>query len=77
MNVSITLVREALKKLAKDGLIKIIPNKGVVTYKFIIQDFYEIYDIRLQFESLVIELLIKFCYELDGHLFILGGYNLI
>jgi len=59
MNVSVTPVREALKKLEKDELIKIIPNKGAVINKFTIKDVHEIYDIRLKLESLAVELLIE------------------
>ena len=58
MNVSVTPVREAFKKLEKDELITIIPNKGAVINKFTIKDVHEIYDIRLKLESLAIELLI-------------------
>lgn len=59
MNVSITPIREALKKLEKDGLINIIPNKGAVINQFTFKDVKEIYDIRLQLESMAIELLMK------------------
>ena len=59
MRVSITPIREAFKKLEKDGLVRIIPNKGAVVTKLTIKDVNEIYDIRGQLESLAVELLIK------------------
>lgn len=59
MDVSITPVREALKKLEKDGLIRIIPNKGAEINDFTIKDINEIYDVREKLESLAVEMLIK------------------
>jgi len=59
MKVSVTPVREALKKLDKDGLVKIIPNKGAIVVKLTLKDVVEIYDIRKQLESLAMELIIK------------------
>lgn len=59
LNVSITPVREALKKLEKDGLIVINPNKGAVIKKLTFKDICEIYDIRLILESLAVESIFK------------------
>jgi len=59
MNASITPTREALKKLEKDGLVKIIPNRGAMVINLTLRDVIEIYDIRKQLESLAIELFIK------------------
>jgi len=59
MDVSITPTREALKKLEKDGLVKIIPNRGAMVINLTLRDVIEIYDIRKQLESLAIELFIK------------------
>jgi len=59
MKVSITPVREAFKKLDKDGLVKIIPNKGAIVTVLTLKDIVEIYDLRRQLESLAVELIIK------------------
>jgi len=59
MNVSITPVREALKKMEKDGLVKIIPNKGAIVISLTFRDVIEIYDLRKQLELLAVELFIK------------------
>lgn len=59
MKVSITPVREAFKKLDKDGLVKIIPNKGAIVTVLTLKDIVEIYDLRRQLESLAIELITK------------------
>jgi len=57
MKVSITPVREALKKLEKDGLIKLVPNNGAIVIVLRIRDVIELYDIRRQLECLAVELL--------------------
>jgi len=57
MKVSITPVREAFKKLEKDGLIRIVPNNGAIVIVFTLRDVVELYDIRRQLECLAVELL--------------------
>ena len=52
LGVSRTPVREALKQLAKDGLIEIIPNKGAVVVPFNEKDIEDIYEIRMRIEGL-------------------------
>lgn len=57
MKVSIISVREALKKLEKDGLVEIIPNNGAIVITFTLRDIIELYDLRRQLECLAVELL--------------------
>ncbi len=57
MGVSITPVRESLKKLEKDGLVKLVPNNGAMVIDLGIRDVIELYDLRRQLECLAIELL--------------------
>ncbi len=52
LGVSRTPVREALKQLAKDGLIEIVPNKGAVVVPFSEKDITDIYEIRMKIEGL-------------------------
>ena len=59
MNVSMTPVREALKKLEKDGLVAILPNRGAIVISLTLRDVIEIYDLRKQLELLAVELFIK------------------
>jgi len=56
-NVSITPIREALKKLEKDELVTIITNKSARVVNIKYADIIEIYDIREALEALAIELL--------------------
>jgi DNA-binding GntR family transcriptional regulator len=56
MNVSHTPVREALRDLAKEGLINIIPNKGSYVASLEAKDIEEIYTLRLVLEQLSIKL---------------------
>jgi len=57
LRMSITPIREALKKLEKDGLIEFVPNKGAVVVNIFLEDVIEIYDIRSSLECLAIQLL--------------------
>lgn len=57
MEVSITPVREALKKLEKDGLVELAPNNGAMVIDLGLRDIIELYDLRRQLECLAIELL--------------------
>ncbi len=52
LGVSRTPVREALKQLAKEGLIEIVPNKGAVVVPFSEKDINDIYEIRMKIEGL-------------------------
>jgi len=52
LGVSRTPVREALKQLELQGLVKSTPNKGTVVTGITTQDIYDIYTIRMKIEGL-------------------------
>ena len=56
LNVSRTPVREALTMLAKDGLVKWIPRRGMFVIQLGRKDVEEVYDIRRALEGLAVEL---------------------
>ncbi|MDI3481058.1 MAG: hypothetical protein PWQ97_713 [Tepidanaerobacteraceae bacterium] len=59
MRVSRTPIREALRKLEAEGLIKHVPRKGVVVKGFSPEDIIEIYSIRQALEALAITYTVK------------------
>lgn len=58
LNVSATPVREAFRTLASEGLVEIIPWKGVVVKKFSNDEVLEVYQCREVLEVLAVELAI-------------------
>jgi DNA-binding GntR family transcriptional regulator len=54
-SMSRTPVRDVLRLLEKDGLIRIIPNRGAQVYAFTVDDLEDIYEIRRVLESLALE----------------------
>ncbi len=56
MNVSSTPVREAFRRLASEGLVKIIPWRGVVVQEFSFQKLVEVYQCREALEVKAIQL---------------------
>lgn len=54
LNISRTPVRESLKQLEREGLVKYIPRLGVVVNKITKEDVIEIYKIRSSLELLVV-----------------------
>jgi DNA-binding GntR family transcriptional regulator len=52
LGVSRTPLRDAINRLAKDGLVSIQPRKGASVQKFSIDDVMEVYDIRIALEGL-------------------------
>lgn len=52
MGVSRTPVREALRQLEREGLVRIIPNKGTYVVGISAQDMKDIYEIRASLEGL-------------------------
>jgi len=65
MNVSATPVREAFKRLSVEGLVKIIPWKGVFVQTYSEKEIKETYQCRIALEVLAIQLAINFIDE-DG-----------
>ena len=56
MGVSNTPIREAIKKLESENLVKIIPNKGIIVKEINIDDFQEILQIRAFLDGLIAKL---------------------
>lgn len=59
LNISRTPVREALKQLELEGLVKSIPNKGVYVLGFSHRDINDMLEIRFALEGLAIQLAIE------------------
>lgn len=54
-NVSRTPVRDAIKKLADDGLVDLIPNRGAFVRGFSEQDFFDMQILRTMYEVKAVE----------------------
>ena len=52
LGVSRTPVREALQRLGREGLIRLVPNKGAVVVGISEKDLIDIYKIRMRLEGL-------------------------
>lgn len=52
LGVSRTPVREAFHRLEKEGLIKLVPNKGAIVIGVSVDDLVDIYKIRIRLEGL-------------------------
>jgi DNA-binding GntR family transcriptional regulator len=59
LNISRSTLREALKELEKQGLVKTVPRKGTFVSDFDHDDFVEIYEIRYLLETRIYEELIE------------------
>lgn len=66
-------VREGIKDLQNQGLIIFKPNKGNYVAKITLDDVKEIFDIRLQLEDSILEILIKQNKLTDQDLAVLSG----
>ncbi len=55
LNVSRSPIREALRKLAADGLVEEFPNRGVVVKAFDEEDITQIFEVRVLLESYAIQ----------------------
>ena len=66
LNISRTPVRESLKQLELEGLVKYIPRTGVVVNKITREDVIEIYKIRSSLEFLVATEAMKYIQESDA-----------
>jgi len=56
LGISITPIREAINKLASEGLVTIIPNKGMIVKEINIDDFQEILQVRAFLDGLIAKL---------------------
>ena len=63
LNISRTPIREALKQLELEGLVKSIPNKGVYVLGFSSRDIDDMLEIRVVLESLSVQLAIDRIYR--------------
>lgn len=54
LKMSRTPVRESLQQLEMEGFIKIIPNKGIVVLETSVNEFRQIYDMRIAIEEFVL-----------------------
>lgn len=59
LNVSRSPVREAFRKLESEGLVKVLPQKGVIVASISIKEIQEIIEIRVCLERLSLELAFK------------------
>ncbi|MEG0126079.1 MAG: GntR family transcriptional regulator [Clostridia bacterium] len=59
MHISRTPLREALRKLERDGLVEYVPRRGVVVRAFTIDDVKEIYTIRNALEMLTLPAIVQ------------------
>lgn len=78
LNVSATPVREAFRMLASEGLVEIIPWKGVIVKKFSTDEVLEVYQCREALEVLAVELAIdkidkESLKELDDYIALSSG----
>ena len=56
MNVSRTPIREAIKRLSDDGLVKIVPRRGAYVANISIKDMIDVFEVREDMEGFVAEL---------------------
>ena len=56
LNISRTPIREALSHLQEEGLITIMPKKGILVSNITISDMSQIYQVRLEVEPFVVKL---------------------
>ncbi|MHB1405375.1 MAG: GntR family transcriptional regulator [Desulfitobacteriaceae bacterium] len=59
LGISRAPVREGIRELQNQGLVQFVPRKGNFVAKFNMEDVKEIFDIRIQLENSVLEILIK------------------
>lgn len=59
MSVSKTPVREAIRQLENEGLVKVIPYRSVVVNQLNFNEAYEVYRIRMELEGLAAEVAAK------------------
>lgn len=60
MNMSISPIRDALKKLQEEGFVRIIPNQGIYIRELSATEVTEMYDLRLALEEFIIRKVLPF-----------------
>lgn len=65
MNMSISPIRDALKKLQEEGFVRIIPNQGIYVRELSATEVAEMYDLRLALEEFIIRKVHPFLQESD------------
>lgn len=65
MNMSISPIRDALKKLQEEGFVRIIPNQGIYVRELSASKVAEMYDLRLALEEFIIRRVHPFLEEND------------
>ncbi|KUK14315.1 MAG: hypothetical protein PWQ16_78 [bacterium] len=61
LGTSRTPVREAIRRLAVEGLVELIPNQGAFVTKFSLKDIENVFQIRSVLEGLAVKLFAKRC----------------
>lgn len=59
LGISNTPIREAVNKLASEGLVTIVPNKGIIVKEINIDDFQEILQVRAFLDGLIAKLSVE------------------
>ncbi|UOQ94886.1 GntR family transcriptional regulator [Halobacillus shinanisalinarum] len=67
LDVSRMPIREALRKLESEGLVKLEPHRGAIVKPMNIEDIKEIYQLRANLEKLAVELSVPDLTEGDKH----------
>lgn len=55
LHISRTPVREAVNKLAEEGLLEIVPRKGIIVSQMTVKDIYDLLDARLTVEPSILQ----------------------
>ena len=66
LGVSRGPVREALGRLASEGLVTVRPRRGAVVRSLSTEEFLELYQVREALERMAVKLAVPRTYELDG-----------
>jgi len=60
MDMSISPIRDALKKLQEEGFVRIIPNQGIYVRELSATEVTEMYDLRLALEEFIVRKVLPF-----------------
>lgn len=61
LGVSRSLLREAFRRLSAEGLLEIVPNRGAVVHRLSLKETMELFQIRIELESLAARLAAANC----------------